>query len=224
MSPSIGSRSVKTSGQPARTSAHSTGLSSRKMKLSSPKVQLLRQRADVLRLGLPVDPPGDQMVPLQDHVRPPVKDVEHIGLVILAAQAEQEPLARQLHHEPLQGHPGRRDRNPVDSFFADHSFPQSVVAVQDDHLVRRVEEGVDLPGQDRPERGEEQGRVGDVPELVPPPVMVVGDRIQIKVVGPEQAQPGNRPSSAVIHCSTRANEGPHLPVARALRASRGRGR
>ena len=37
MSPSTGSRSVRTSGQAERTSAHSTGLSSRKMKLSSPR-------------------------------------------------------------------------------------------------------------------------------------------------------------------------------------------
>ena len=76
---------------------------------------------------------------------------------------------------------------PVDPFFADHPFPQSVVAVQDDHLVRRAQEGMDLPGQDRPERGEEQGRVGDVPELVPPRVIVVRDRIQIEVGRPEQA-------------------------------------
>ena len=42
-----------------------------------------------------------------------------------------------------------RDRNAIDSFFADHSFPEGVVAVQDDHLVRRAQQGVDLPGQDR---------------------------------------------------------------------------
>ena len=85
---------------------------------------------------------------------------------------------------------GRRDRDPVDPVLADHAFPQSVVAVQDDHLVRRAQEGMDLPGHDRPERGEEQGRVRDVPELVSSRVMVVRDRIQIKVVGPSRHSPG----------------------------------
>ena len=139
-----------------------------KIKLSSPRFSSCASDADILRLGLPVDPPGDQVLTLQDHVRPPVEDIEHIGLVVLAAQAEQEPLARQLHHEPLQGHPGWRDRNPGDPFLTDDPFPESVVAVQDDHLVRRVNERVDFPGQDRSERGEERGRVGDVPELVSP--------------------------------------------------------
>ena len=111
MSPSTGSRSDRTSGQAEPTSAHSTGLSSRKMKLSSPRFSSRASARMFSDLRPPVDPPGDQVLPLQDHVRPAVEDLQDVGLVVLAAQAEQEPLARQLGHEPLEALPGRRDRD-----------------------------------------------------------------------------------------------------------------
>ena len=87
--------------------------------------------------------------------------------------------------------PGRRDRDARDAVLADDALPQGVVAVQDDHLVRRAQEGVDLAGQDRAERGEEQGRIGDVAELVPLRVIVVVDRIEAEVVRAEQAEAGD---------------------------------
>ena len=190
-----------------------------------PKVQLLRQRADILRLGLPVDPPGDQVLALQDHVRPAVEDLEHVGLVVLAAQAEQEPLARQLHHEPLQG-PSRPagSRCPMTPSSPTTPFHRVLSQSRTTTLCGGLMQSVDFPGQDRPERGEERGRVGDVPELVPSRVVVIGDRIQVEVGGPEQAQPGDCLQLAGDPLLDPGEEGPRVPIVAAPRASRGRGR
>ena len=92
MLPSIGIRSVKTSGQSDRTSAHSTGLSSRKMKLSTPRFSSWASERMLSDLDCQLIRQGPG-VSLQDHVRAPIQDGKHVGLVILAAQTEQESLA-----------------------------------------------------------------------------------------------------------------------------------
>ena len=156
-----------------------------------PEVQLPRQRADVLRFRLPVDPPGDQVLALQDHVRPAVEDLQHVGLDVLAAQADQEPLARPLRHEPLEALPGRRDGDAVDPLLADDPLPERVVAVEDDDLVGRGQHRVDPAGQQRAHRGEERGRVGDVAQPVAPRVVVVGDRIELEVARGDHRDAGH---------------------------------
>ena len=148
MSPLTGSRSVRTSGQAGADLGALDRVVVEEDEAVEPEVQLPRERADVLRFRLPVDPPGDQVLALEDHVRPTVEDLEDVGLDVLAAQAEQEPLARQLGHEPLEGPPGRRDGDAVDPLLADDPLPERVVAVEDDDLVRAgpAARGSDGPG------------------------------------------------------------------------------
>ena len=90
------------------------------------------------------------MVAFQNHVRPTVKDLENVGLIVLAAQAEDESLARQVDHQPLEL-PNTPAASAIPSTPSSPTtpFPDCVVAVQDDDLIGRVEDGVDLASHDR---------------------------------------------------------------------------
>ena len=73
--------------------------------------------------------------------RAPVEDLERILLVVLAAQAEQHPVAHLPDHEFLQRTVRRGHFDTQGAVLAAHPFPERVVAVQRDHLERFASAG-----------------------------------------------------------------------------------
>ena len=225
MSPSTGSRSVRTSGQAAETSAHSTGLSSRKMKLSSPRFSSRASERMFCDLGCQLTRQETRCSAFQHHVRAAVEDLEHVGLGVLAAEAEQEPLAGQLDHESLEVPPGRRDRDATRPLLADDALPEGVVAVEDDDLVGRGESACGSAGPAAcPSRRTTGGRVRDVAQPVALRVVIIRHGVEL-----ELARADHRHAGHVAQLRGDPGGGPLERAASVARrpggrASRGRGR
>ena len=152
------------------------------------KVQLLRKRSYVLRLWPPINPPGHEVIPLQDHVRAFVEYLEHIELVVLTAQTEQETVAES---------PTMNCCNCLQTGgIAMPSIPSSpmtpfhncIVAVQNDHLKRGTPKGMDLSSQDRSQGGIEKLGIGNVSELVSLQVIDIIDRIVAEIIRANQVE------------------------------------
>src|SRR5438034_1359462 len=102
-----------------------------------PEIELVPERHDVLRLAVPIDAPRNQVLALQHHVGPLVEDVQHILLVVLAAQTEQHAGVHAPEHEFLQPAERGAHFDALRTVLAAHPLPQRVVAVHHDHLEWR---------------------------------------------------------------------------------------
>ena len=131
------------------------------------------------------------MLPLQNHVRTPVKHFEHIRFVVLATQTDQETVASKLHHQSLHVPPGWRNCNTFDTLFANDSLPDRVVTVQDNHLEGRARNRIDPPSQNRCQSDKEERSVGDVPKPVPLKVISFFDGILQEITRANQMEIGN---------------------------------
>ena len=156
------------------------------------EAQLGGQGHQVLRLGTPVDPVGEDMLSPQRHLRVSVEDLEDVGLVVLAAEAEQHPPLLLLHQELLQEAARRVDLHAGGADLARDALPQGLVAVEDDHLVRRAEDARQPPHDGGGEGREIEGRVGDVPFAVGVRVVEVRDRVERFDLGEGQQVNGAR--------------------------------
>ena len=145
-----------------------------------PEIELVRERHDVLRLAVPIDAPRNQVLALQHHVGPLVEDVQHILLVVLAAQTEQHAGVHAPEHEFLQPAERGAHFDALRTVLAAHPLPQRVVAVQHDHLEWRSLQVVDGADQRRPDRRVALRGVRDVTRLITVRVVVLVDRILLQ--------------------------------------------
>ena len=65
------------------------------------------------RFGLPVDPPGDEVLAFEGHLRALLEDRDHVRLDVLADQAEHHAQALLLDGKLLQGPFARRKVMPI---------------------------------------------------------------------------------------------------------------
>ena len=128
-----------------------------------PDVQLLRQLPQTLGLRRPVDPPGRQVLALEHHVGMAVEDLEHVAFAVLAGQAKGDPGGPLREGELLEAAPRRVHRDAERAVLTAHSAPKGLVAVHDQHLVRRALQRVHCPRDRRAQGGVDRRSVRDVP-------------------------------------------------------------
>ena len=167
MSPSIGSRSVKTSGQPDRTSAHSTGLSSRKIKLSSPRLSSCASARIFCDLGCQLIRQETRCSRFRTMSGRRSKTSSTSGSSFLLHRQSRNPWPASSTMNRCKAIQAGGIVIPATPSSPTTPFHRVLSQSRTTTLCGGLMRDVDFPGQDRPERGEEQGRVGDVPELVP---------------------------------------------------------
>src|SRR5712692_8375828 len=88
------------------------------------KIQFLGQGFDILRLGPPVNPPANDMLALQCHLRSPLKYFENILFVVLAAKAEEHARVVLSNHKFLDCPSRRINLHTPCTILPAHSSPQ----------------------------------------------------------------------------------------------------
>src|SRR5205085_6285373 len=122
-------------------------------------------------------PPGNDVLALQTHIRPALKYLDDILLIVFAAQTEQHPRSVLSDHEFLQFATRRINPDPIGPILPAHALPQCLVTIKDDHFVRRVVQGVYLSSNHRPDSSIKCRRVGDVRLLISIGIVVFFDRV-----------------------------------------------
>ena len=125
-------------------------------------LELSRQRAEVLGLGLPVDPPGREVLAPQQHVGVSFEHGKYVFFGVLAAKAEQHAVTALGERELLQSYARWVDDHTERPVLADDSAPQCLVAVQDEYLRRRRLGGAKRAHDLGSESREESRRIRDV--------------------------------------------------------------
>jgi len=105
-----------------------------------PDVDLVCELAQPGRLVGPADACGREMVAPQHLMRVALEHLEHVGLVVLARDREDDPAVMQIEHGLLKAHVGAAgevgaERDAVGAVLADDAAPQCVVAVEDQALA-----------------------------------------------------------------------------------------
>ncbi len=114
----------------------------------------------------------------EGHVGLGVEHRHDVGVVVLAAQADQHAGVVLRDQHLLQGAPRRVEDDPERPVLPRDAGPQGVIAVGDDDLGRRADQRVEAARHQRPQGRELRGRVGDVPDVVAVRVVVVRDGIE----------------------------------------------
>ena len=135
------------------------------------------------RFGLPIDSAGREVAGLERHLRVGAEGVEHVLLVVLAAETEQAARLALGQHELLEETPGRIERYAFGAILGADAAPEGLIAIQQNRLTGRSAEGVDAAGQQSGQSREEGGRIGNVAELVGVRVVVVRDRVEGRQFG-----------------------------------------
>ncbi len=131
------------------------------------EVQLLGDRVDVLGLRLPVDAPGHEVLPAEPHPGMPIEDLQHVGLGVLAAEAQEPSRLVLAEHELLEGDAGGVHVDAERAVLTAHPGPQRLVAVEHDDLRRARERAMSAARERGAEGGEPRRRVGHVSEREP---------------------------------------------------------
>ncbi len=191
--PAVGTRIVDTSGQPDRTSAHSTGLSSRNIKLSRPRPssRAIDRIFSDLSCQLIRHATRSSRFRIMSGCRS--RTARTLDSAFLLFRHNRNPSAANPTMNCCSALQRGGDRDSLYAILANHAVPEGVVAVHHDHLVGGASKGMNSPRQQCPECREERRRVGDMADVVALRVMIVGDRVQIEVVRTDNTQPGNRP-------------------------------
>ena len=141
-------------------------------------VQLLRQRAKVVGLRVPVDPSGDEMLPLEEHAGMPVQHPEHVVLLILAAEGQEHSGRALRERELLKDAPPRIDDDARGSVLADDPRPERLVAVEHEHLDRRRQHGAQRAHDEGSERAEKRRRIRQMTMRGASGEVVLGDGVR----------------------------------------------
>src|SRR4030095_11576078 len=123
----------------------------KKKEAAQTEIEFLGQRSDVFRFALPVDAARDQVLAFHEHIGSSFKDVEHILLVVLAAQTKQHASVHLNDHELLQYAVRFSYLDSQRTILAAYAFPERGVAIQHDHFVGvsfQVEDGSNEGGTD----------------------------------------------------------------------------
>ena len=114
-----------------------------------PEVQSARHRLEVVHLVLPVGEEGGKIVQCQDRSFMPVEGQPRILFVVLAADGQKNSALLQLATIPLQclmglaaGVRGAKLDAP-EAIFANHTSPQRIVQVEDEHFLCQAKPGAD---------------------------------------------------------------------------------
>ena len=194
-------------------------------------IEFHRKLHQVRGLIFPVDAPSDEMRALQTARGMGVEHLEHVGLVVFAAERDEHAALQEVQHggvkggEHLAGIFRRIELDPLHPVFADDTAPQGVVAIEDQALLGSSLESApdarELPGVSVKKRTPERR----APEI---PAAVVDRRIDaeqadvavpIKQAEPRRVLPGEVDHERVQRrdlrtqiCLARINDQPRLGV------------
>ena len=115
-------------------------------------VELVGKLLQILRFVAPVDSPGGDVLPTQDHARMLVKDIQDVGLIVLADHDQQnsallETDQRALERLKAAAGPAGTQSNAIDAILGERASPENAVAIESQHFGGRSAQPADCPRQ-----------------------------------------------------------------------------
>src|ERR1700730_15932081 len=104
-------------------------------KTAQSNLQFLRQRSEAIRFRVPINPRRCYVLQTKWHIRATVEDSEDILRTILTAKAENHATIVMQHHRFLKPPARAVDLHSGGPILGADTFPQCLIAVQDDHLI-----------------------------------------------------------------------------------------